>query len=328
MRICLNLCGLSLALALSACVSSTAPQTDAAAYASPRTFVPFVSGHRGGSAYAPEDTMTSYRNAARLGIDDLETDTQLTADGELVLIHDATLDRTTNCSGNVIDHSYAEIAACDAGYWWTYGQDTTAPLATAAHPFRGRGVTVPKAAELFVYAKSLGVHGPSVTIEIKNQPGEANYQPMCIDAADKLLKLIHDSGIQERITVQSFDPTCLGYLHGQDSTVKTLYLTPLTALANLVVCTASGFTYSSPDYTALDFNAAYISAAHAASVKVNPYTVDIEADQKRVSALGVDGIITNYPACLMEQEGRSHTKRLLSIEADPAAADVPACRSS
>jgi glycerophosphoryl diester phosphodiesterase len=165
-----------------------------------------------------------------------------------------------------------------------------------------------------------------VTIEIKNQPGEANYQPLCTEAADKLLQLIHGSGIQERITVQSFDPTCLSYLHAQDSTIKTLYLTFGTALANLAVCVAEGFNYSSPDYSVPDFNAAYIAAAHQAGIKVNPYTVDSAADQKKLSELGVDGIISNYPACLMKQQGRSHGRRLLSTEAEPGAADVPACR--
>ncbi|MBW3659978.1 MAG: glycerophosphodiester phosphodiesterase, partial [Actinobacteria bacterium] len=59
-----------------------------------------VSAHRGGAAYAPENTMVAFRNAVRLGVDQLEADTQLTADGRLVLIHDDTVDRTTDCSGS------------------------------------------------------------------------------------------------------------------------------------------------------------------------------------------------------------------------------------
>src|SRR5438067_65273 len=76
-----------------------------------------VSAHRGGSAYAPEDTMYAYRNAVRIGADQMETDSWLTSDGVLVLIHDQTLDRTTNCTGNVTDITFAQLQKCDAGWW-------------------------------------------------------------------------------------------------------------------------------------------------------------------------------------------------------------------
>ena len=93
-------CGAAV-LALAACGGSEgvagneAGGSGSGVYSKPTRSVPYVSGHRGGSAYAPEDTMTSYRNGARIGIDDFETDSYLSADGVLVLIHDATLDRTT-----------------------------------------------------------------------------------------------------------------------------------------------------------------------------------------------------------------------------------------
>ena len=101
-----------------------------------------VSAHRGGAAYAPENTMAAFRNAARLGVDELEADVQLTADGELVLLYDDTLDRTTDCTGAVLDLSWAEISLCDAAYWGTPGPSTTTLEETSPHPLRGRGIGV------------------------------------------------------------------------------------------------------------------------------------------------------------------------------------------
>ena len=98
---------------------------------------PLVSAHRGGAAYAPENTMPAFDNAVRLGVDQLETDTQLTADGRLVLLHDDRLDRTTDCTGTVASRTWAEIEPCDAAYWWTPGQGVTVPDPTAPHPLRG-----------------------------------------------------------------------------------------------------------------------------------------------------------------------------------------------
>ena len=325
----------SLGLLLAACGASVAPiQTPAdqppvqsaseyPAYDQPRDFTPFVSGHRGGSGYAPEDTMAAYRNAARIGIDDFETDTQLTADGELVLIHDDSLDRTTNCTGTVISKSYAEVLACDAGYWWSPGQATTSHDESAPHPYRGKGVVVPKAGEIFAFARSLGALGPTVTIEIKNIPGEANFETRCETAATKLVQLIHDSGIQNRITVQSFDPTCIGNVKSKDASINTLYLSFEGAMPDLALCIADGFEYSAPSYDSPDFDAAYVEAAHAAGVKVDPWTADSADAMQKMAGLGVDGVITNFPACLMQLQGRAVPATLVSPIAD--ATEMAAC---
>lgn len=104
---------------------------------------PLVSAHRGGAAYAPENTLVAFQNAHRLGVDEIELDTQLSADGELVVLHDDTLDRTTNCSGTVGALPLAELQACDAAYWFAPGQATTTPDTALEHPLRGRGITIP-----------------------------------------------------------------------------------------------------------------------------------------------------------------------------------------
>src|SRR3546814_7747510 len=100
-----------------------------------------VSANRGGAAYAPENTMMAFRNAARLGADDFKTGTWLTADGALVLLHDQELSRTTNCRGRVTDFSWAQLQRCDAGWWFTPGQGATMPDRTASHPAGDRTST-------------------------------------------------------------------------------------------------------------------------------------------------------------------------------------------
>ena len=82
--------------------------------------MPIVIAHRGASAFAPEHTFAAYDLALDAGADYIEQDLQMTADGQLVVLHDDTLDRTTGgtCTGRVIETMYADIADCDAGSWF------------------------------------------------------------------------------------------------------------------------------------------------------------------------------------------------------------------
>lgn len=314
---------LPLLLALNSCIDSPDPSPSALSGGTEK-FTPFVSAHRGGAAYAPENTMSAYRNAARMEVDDFETDTTPTKDGVLVLIHDDTVDRTTNCSGPVNSFTFAELQHCDAGYWWTPGQSTTTPDTEKPHPFRGKGLTIPTVQELFAFAKSLP-YGPTVTIEIKNIPYETQYEPLCLGAAQKLVELIQNSGIKERIVVQAFDPTCIDQVKRLDGSVQTLYLSLFGANSTVAYCAAMGHEYAAPPFDTQDFNAQAISNAHALGIKVNPYTVDREADIQKVIGLGVDALITNYPACMMKLQGRAVPSRLIGAEAG-ADIPIPLCR--
>jgi hypothetical protein len=153
-----------------------------------------VSAHRGGAAYAPENTMPAFRNAVRLGVDELEADVQLTADGELVLLHDDTLDRTTDCTGAVVERTWAEVARCDAAHWWTPGPSSTVRDVDAEHPLRGTGVGVPRLAELLALVAEPGA--PRASIELKNIPGEANFDPLGTVVATAFVAAVRDSGVR------------------------------------------------------------------------------------------------------------------------------------
>lgn len=279
-----------------------------------------VSAHRGGAAYAPENTMVAFRNAVRLGVDELETDVQQTADGTLVLVHDDTLDRTTNCTGTVSATTDAALTRCDAAWWWSPGPSVTTPVAGAAHPLRGKGIAVPRLQELLAYARSLGARAPRLSIEIKDIPGESNFDPAGTRIAPLLVQAIAASGVRkDRFVVQSFFPTAIDAVKRLDPALRTQFLTTSstgqTAGQNLVYATTRGHDVVAPNFDAPDFGAPLVSAAHAAGRLVIPYTADRQADQSRVLATGVDGLITNRPACLLALLKRPVPRQLLPVEA-------------
>ena len=278
-----------------------------------------VSAHRGGAAYAPEDTMYAYRNAVRIGADQLETDSTLTADGVLVLIHDPTLDRTTNCTGSVSSYTFAELRECDAGWWWTPGQSTTSPDDAAPHPLRGLGVRVPAAQELFDYVNSLGPKDRhTINIEIKD--------PAFVEPAKALVAIIEASGLKDRTIVQSFYPPALDYVKSLDSSITTALLTEGTTTPYIAYAAAAGHDWVSPGSTNPDLTAQTVSAAHAAGQKVIPWTPDSRDDLAAAGRTGVDGLITNYPACLLALEGKQYPKNVLPKASIRAGADgVPVC---
>ncbi len=266
-----------------------------------------VSAHRGGAAYAPENTMAAFRNAVALGVDQLEADVQLTADGRLVVLHDDTLDRTTDCTGTAISATFAQIQRCDAGFWWSPGPSLTVRTTQAPHPLRGTGVRVPAVEELL----ALGRSSPrqSLSIEVKNIPGEANFDPTGVRVATALVAAVDASGIdKERVLVQSFFPTSLEAVKRLDPTLRTQFLTSSgtgqTAAQNLSYATARGIDVVAPDDAAPDLNPALVQAARAAGRAVFLYTPDRRAALQRGLGLGVDGLITDRPACLLALLGR------------------------
>ena len=291
---------------------------------------PFVSAHRGGAAYAPENTMVAFRNAVRLGVDDLELDVQLTADGRLAVIHDDTLDRTTDCTGTVSARTWAALSACDAAYWFSPGQPTTSVDPDAPHPLRGSDVRIPEFAEIVDYVRGLGDGGPTISVEIKDIPGESNFDPVGETIARVLVPQIQASGIAGRIVVQSFWPTALEAVKRLDPTIATLFLTTQsfgqTAMQNLAYATARGHDVSAPNFDAADAGAAWVTAARAAGKRAVPWTVDRRDDLERVAAWGVDGIITNFPGCLLELQGRLRTTSVVTPEA--ATATQPLCQGT
>lgn len=282
---------------------------------------PYVSAHAGGTGYAPDNTLAAFRNAIRLGVDELEMDAFVTADGEVVIIHDETVDRVSDCTGDVSDLSLAEMQRCDAAYQWEPGQGDTLAREGRPRPLRGKGITFPSAREVFAELAALGEQAPRINIEIKIDTDE--LPPLGIAGARALVPLIQQSGLKDRIVVQSFLPTAIDLVKLLDPEIRTSFLIGRTGATlcsiGLVYAIARGHDILSPEYLIADLNRACVDAAHAAGIEVLPWTVDREDDLRRLIELGVDGIITNYPACLLRLLERPYPAHFLTPEiATPA----------
>lgn len=241
-----------------------------------------VIGHRGASGYCPEHTIPSYDRAIELGVDYIEQDLQMTSDGVLVIMHDPTLDRTTDCRGNVIDKTLAEVKQCDAGRWFDEKfADTRVP--TLREMFERYGKTT------------------SYYIETKN-PDEAPGME------EKLLDLITEFDLRNgavakwQVLIQSFSRDSLLKMHGMDSELPYIQLiekdhdsAAIQAMLPDIRTYAVGIGPSR-----LSVDKALVDAVHATGLHIHPYTVNEPAEMKRLIEIGVDGMFTDYADRLRE----------------------------
>jgi glycerophosphoryl diester phosphodiesterase len=142
-----------------------------------------VIAHQGGDGIAPGNTMFAFQNAVNMGVDVLEMDLHITKDNVLVLIHDETIDRTTNGSGEVELMTLDKIKTYDAGYDWSNDEGTT-------FPFRRQGITIPTLEEVFTSFPQM-----KMTIEIKKS-NTSMIQPFC--------DMVREYNMQDKIVVASF----------------------------------------------------------------------------------------------------------------------------
>ena len=155
----------------------------------------YVAAHRGWSEKYPENTMLAYRKAAKLGVDQIEIDVRVTADGELVIIHDPTVDRTTNGSGRVDSFTLEEIRKLDAGAW-------------KGAEFAGE--KIPTFEEFLDFAESL----PEMTfdIELKEYPVDEREE-LAYSVCDRVLSLLDEKGLSERCVINTFSGKLHEYIY-------------------------------------------------------------------------------------------------------------------
>ena len=235
-----------------------------------------IIGHRGASGHAPEHTIPSYDLAIRIGVDYIEQDLQMTKDGVLVVMHDPTLSRTTDCRGNVIDKTLAEIKQCDAGRWFDE---------------RFVGTRVPTLRELFErYGKTVNYY-----IETKNPHEAPGMEEALVDLMQQF-DLI-DLAIEKwKVLIQSFSTESLMKMHAMNNRLPFIKLIENTLTSADIRAQLSEIrTYAvgiGPSRVSVD--AALIEAVHDAGLVIHPYTVNEPDDMKRMIALGVDGMFTDY----------------------------------
>ena len=296
-------------LAAAACVPgrTSAPRADVAAPAAARIAdAPVLNvGHRGASGHAPEHTLVAYDMALAMGADYIEQDLQLTGDGVLVALHDATLDRTArgpaeNCTGRVVTRTLAQLRTCDVGSSFNerYPQYARAEYV---------GLRIPTLEEVF----QRHGHRASYYIETKN-PEEA---PGMEEALLALLDRYALRGSAERrgqVLVQSFSAASLQKLHALAPELPLIQLVPdlgsaaIRAQLDTVALYAVGI---GPSKASVD--QALVDAAHARCLAVHPYTINETTEMQQLLALGVDGMFTNFPdrlEALLGAEGAAGTQ--------------------
>lgn len=228
---------------------------------------PQISAHRGFSAAAPENTIYAFEAALDSGADYIELDVQLTSDGELVVFHDKTLNRTTDGRGNLYTKTYAELQELSAGSWFNSSGEFDD-------------------AKIMLLSEVLELVGNDIllNIEIKSH---GNY----IAAAEKTVELIEEYDFESSCYVTSFSYPALRKVKQLNPKIKTA----------LIANVAASTSYSRLEYidaVSLNYifvNQSIVNTVHQNGKKIFVWTVDRTNDIQKMAALGVDNIITNRP---------------------------------
>ena len=245
-----------------------------------------IHAHRGGTLaegvpVTPENSMTAFRNAVAIEADVVELDTKLTKDGVPVIMHDATLDRTTTCSGPVNARTAAELGSCFIDILGTTANFVPVPGATEP---------IPTLAEVLEWANAEGVR---LNLEIKNAPTDADFD-LTPRFATAVLDAVEASGIpKSQVLIQSFWPLNLDFaqLRGFDTSLLTLG--PLNE-GGILYGTARLYDWVSPQWPPLE-PSTYVTLAHTLGKKITPYTLNTAATIGAAGAAGVDAVITDDP---------------------------------
>jgi glycerophosphoryl diester phosphodiesterase len=239
-----------------------------------------VFAHRGGAGLRPENTRAAFAHAAALGVDGCELDVRLSRDGEVVVIHDATLERTTDADGPVSALTAAELGRVDAGH--RFDKD-------AGFPWRGRGEGVPRLADV------LGAH-PAMPfiIELKGT------DPAVADAATAL---VAKAGALERVCFGGFSDVTLAAARRAQPAACTSAATEeiRRALYKSYVWWPLGrvayqaFQVPETSGGTRIVSKRFIRQAHRGGKVIHVWTVNTADDIRRLAAWGVDGVITDVP---------------------------------
>lgn len=236
---------------------------------------PIVFAHRGASHDAPENTIAAFRLGLEQGADGIELDVRLTADGQLAIMHDETLDRTTDGAGPFSAHTLWELQQFDAGSW----KDA-----------RFAGETIPTLDAVFE-----AFPGALVNVELKTRAVQAE------GLEEAVVACIQRHNAKDRVLVSSFNPLALartralepalplGMVFGPDLSLplRRAWLRHLARPAAL-----------HPHHTMV--TPRHMDWVRSHGLRVNAWTVDDPAEMRRLITLGVDGIFTNVPKLLRE----------------------------
>ena len=255
-----------------------------------------VIAHRGGRGLWPENTLYAFERAIKLGVDAIEFDVHLTRDHQLVILHDDTVDRTTDGVGKVEEQDYSTLSLLDAGYRWTDDNGKT-------YPYRGQGIHLPLLEEVlnaFPFVR--------MNIELKT-PGSV--------ASDQFSGVLRRFGCGDRVLVASFHSETIDQVRAGYPTLAFTASTRHSASFLAMNFFRIDFAFN-PSANAFQIpqqigplpvvTPYFVERAHHHNVAVHAWTINEKDDMNRLIKAGVDGILTDYPDRLLAILGRSAPK--------------------
>jgi glycerophosphoryl diester phosphodiesterase len=233
---------------------------------------PLIIAHRGASASAPENSLAAFQLAYDQKADGIELDVMLSADKELIVLHDEKVERTTDGVGNVADMNLTELKALNAAAKFKMGWPSkeTLPLLSEVFDLVGKKMLI--------------------NVELKNFKEPFN------DLTQRVIALIETAGLEESVSLSSFNPFNLQVAKRCNPKIKRGLLTEGGKRGGLLRgALGEVFSYDAlhPYYEDVDMD--LMRRLHGKHKQVNPWTVDDPQELLRLKDLGVDMIITNDP---------------------------------
>ncbi|MBD8078374.1 glycerophosphodiester phosphodiesterase family protein [Cellulosimicrobium arenosum] len=231
---------------------------------------PAVVAHRGNSSVAPQNTLAAFEAAWRAGVECVELDVRLTADGVVVVIHDDTVDATTSGSGAVAGMDLAAVRSLDAGSWF-------------APAFAGQ--RVPTFDEVVAFLETRP--GIELLVELKGA--------WTVEQARSVTDPLRSAGLTERVVGQSFWPQSVAALGAADPSLRRGLLVMESGADLPDRCAALGVETCNPVGTLLLEDPGLVDRLHDAGLRTTVWTLNEPAHWEAAVRLGVDGIITDRP---------------------------------
>ena len=230
-----------------------------------------VCAHRGASGTHPENTLVAFRQAIEIGCDMIEFDLRLSADGQVVVIHDANIDRTTDGTGHTSDLTLKQLRSLDAGNWHdpVFAGERIPTLVEVLD-------CIPSSVELNIHVKEGSGHRDILATLEGELHSHSRFQSAFVSGSEELLAdaSVHHPQLQR----------CLlpGSRHQR--------------LVERAICAECYAIQPSAQSTSSDL----VRHAHTADLRVHPYFADTEPEMRRLAECGADAILTNHPARLLE----------------------------
>jgi glycerophosphoryl diester phosphodiesterase len=239
---------------------------------------PLNIAHRGASADAPENTMAAFLLAEKQGADMIELDVHFTKDGQVVVMHDNSLDRTTNGKGKIIDCNYSDLKKLDAGIKFSS---------------KFKGERIPLLEDVIKNTQL------PLLIEVKRSGRKFR------GIEKKIIKIISEHHAEHRCFIQSFETSVLknfkalnAHLPLYKLVTGNIPILPLHIDSKLQVGKITRYKWEAINPNHLFVTKSLVKKIHAKNKKIYTWTVNKKEDMKKLIDYGVDGIITNYPAVL------------------------------